>query len=151
MDLIMLDHEGFLTFYERTWKNEALVLTAGKRIFFGTRGSRFNRRNEVVDSVYGPLQLNTDKYGSSGRRKWCFVDWDQDQDLDIIINGINAAWFENVRQNEDRVDYEFRGNLSEQKLAGHTTSPTTVDWNQDGIPELLLGAEDGHLYYFSKN
>ncbi|MCB0666105.1 MAG: VCBS repeat-containing protein [Saprospiraceae bacterium] len=151
MDLIMLDHEGFLTFYERTWKNEALVLTTGKRIFFGTGGSRFNRRNEVVDSVYGPLQLNTDKYGSSGRRKWCFVDWDQDQDLDIIINGINAAWFENVRQNEGRVDYEFRGNLSEQKLAGHTTSPTTVDWNQDGIPELLLGAEDGHLYYFSKN
>src|SRR5690606_24292769 len=30
---------------------------------------------------------------------------------------------------------------------GHTTSPTIVDWNEDGVPDLLLGAEDGHFYY----
>jgi hypothetical protein len=39
------------------------------------------------------------------------------------------------------------GNLDRAKLAGHDTSPTVVDWNNDGIPDLLLGAEDGHLYY----
>jgi len=32
-------------------------------------------------------------------------------------------------------------------LAGHTTSPTTVDWDRNGIPDLLVGAEDGFLYY----
>ena len=37
--------------------------------------------------------------------------------------------------------------LSDQRLAGHTTSPTTVDWNGDGHRELLIGGEDGHLYY----
>jgi hypothetical protein len=37
--------------------------------------------------------------------------------------------------------------LSNLRLAGHTTSPTVVDWNKDGIPDLLVGAEDGHFYY----
>jgi hypothetical protein len=39
------------------------------------------------------------------------------------------------------------GNLSETNLAGHDTSPTTVGWNKDGIRDLLVGAEDGYLYY----
>jgi hypothetical protein len=32
-------------------------------------------------------------------------------------------------------------------LAGHTTSPTIVDWDKDDIPDLLVGAEDGFFYY----
>jgi hypothetical protein len=32
-------------------------------------------------------------------------------------------------------------------LAGHTTSPTTVDWDRDGVRDLLVGAEDGRFYY----
>ena len=40
------------------------------------------------------------------------------------------------------------GDISDHKLAGHTTSPTFVDWDNNGIPDLLLGAEDGHFYYW---
>jgi len=36
-------------------------------------------------------------------------------------------------------------------LAGHTSSPTVVDWNQDGVPELLVGAEDGYLYHMQRD
>lgn len=32
-------------------------------------------------------------------------------------------------------------------LAGHTTNPTVVDWNGDGLDDLLVGAEDGCFYY----
>jgi hypothetical protein len=32
-------------------------------------------------------------------------------------------------------------------VAGHTSSPTIVDFNNDGKPELIVGAEDGRLYY----
>jgi hypothetical protein len=39
------------------------------------------------------------------------------------------------------------GMVDNRILAGHTTSPTVVDWNKDGIPDLLVGAEDGFLYY----
>jgi hypothetical protein len=45
------------------------------------------------------------------------------------------------------VIFRDRGPLSGLKLAGHTTSPTVVDWNDNGIPDLLLGAEDGLFYY----
>ena len=39
------------------------------------------------------------------------------------------------------------GPVTEVEMAGHTTSPITVDWNNNGIPDLLIDAEDGRLYY----
>src|SRR5690606_486671 len=94
----------------------------------------------------GPLRLNTGKYGASGRRKLCFVDWDRDGDLDLIVNSKNASWFENIESENGQVTFVYKGDLSDKKLAGHTTSPTIVDWNKDEIPDVLVGAEDGHFY-----
>ena len=37
--------------------------------------------------------------------------------------------------------------LAAQNIEGHDVSPTTVDFNADGIPDFLGGAEDGHFYY----
>jgi len=145
MDLIVLDHEGYLSFFERYKANDSLLLKPGRRIFYSTKGA-YNRKNELKDSTTGPLRLNTDKFGSSGRRKLAFTDWDGDGDLDFIIDSINAAWFENMGEKAGITYFEFRGNLSPQKLAGHTTSPTLVRWGNDKH-HLLLGAEDGHLYY----
>jgi len=34
-----------------------------------------------------------------------------------------------------------------RNIEGHDTHPTPVDFNRDGIPDLLIGAEDGRLYY----
>ena len=39
------------------------------------------------------------------------------------------------------------GDVDPRILAGHTTSPTTVDWDRNGVPDLVVGAEDGFLYY----
>lgn len=148
VDLIMLDHEGYLAFYERTNINGNYFLLPGKRIFYGIDGCQFNNRSELQNSETGPLLLNSAKYGSSGRRKWCFMDWDKDGDLDIMINSINIAWLENVGQTSDRVNFQFRGNLSDHLLAGHTTSPTPINWSKSG---LLVGAEDGYLYLMEKD
>ena len=45
--------------------------------------------------------------------------------------------------------WKFRneGKVDTYALAGHDTCPTTVDWDKDGDPDLLIGAEDGFLYY----
>ena len=95
----------------------------------------------------GLLRLNTEPNGSSGRRKICFSDWDCDGDLDLLVNSINVSLLENTGERGGMVILIDRGPLSGLKLAGHTTSPTTVDWNENGIPDLLVGGEDGHLYY----
>ncbi len=147
MDLVMLDHEGYLAFFERFDDGGTLKLKPGQRIFYGTNGSEFDRKNVPVVKEAGPLRLNEGKYGKSGRRKWCFTDWDQDGDLDILVNSKNVALFENVGTENGQVKFAFKGDLSDKKLAGHTTSPTTVDWDKNGVPDLLLGAEDGFLYY----
>ncbi|WP_020528698.1 FG-GAP repeat domain-containing protein [Flexithrix dorotheae] len=146
MDLVMLDHEGYLCYFERFKKDNELVLRAPEKIFHSNHRG-YSSKNEVVDSLPGNLRLNERKYGGSGRRKLAFGDWDNDGDQDLIVNGINAVYFENTGTKNDQVQMTFRGNLSDHKLAGHTTSPTLVDWDKNGKPDLLLGAEDGHFYY----
>ena len=42
--------------------------------------------------------------------------------------------------------FSDQGNVHNRILAGHTTSPTVVDWDKDDIPDLLVGAEDGFFY-----
>ena len=39
------------------------------------------------------------------------------------------------------------GDVDARNIEGHDTHPTPVDWDADGVPDLLIGAEDGHLYY----
>ena len=147
MDLIMLDHEGYLAYFERTQKGDDFVLLPGKRIFYGDDFSGYSSRNEVVDSIPGLLRMNTKKYGGSGRVKLSFADWDGDGLTDILVNSTNANWLRNEGERDGVYHFTNQGPLSEVKLAGHTTSPATVDWNQDGIPDLLIGAEDGYFFY----
>ncbi len=133
-DLIMLDHEGYLAFFERVKEDNELKLLPGKRIFY-------NENNEL-------LQLNKKTAGGSGRRKLTIVDWDLDGKPDLLVNSKNCDFYKNISQsNNKKIIFKNLGNLSDQKLAGHSTSPTIVDWNKNGIPDLLLGAEDGHLYH----
>jgi hypothetical protein len=147
MDLIMLDQEGYLSFFERVRKNGQLILQPGKRIFYGQPYSGFNTNNKVTDSLPGLLRLNTRKYGSSGRRKFCMADWDGDGKIDLLVNSLNVSLMKNTGMKGDTIIYSDQGPLTGDKLAGHTTSPAIVDWDKDGIPDLLVGAEDGHFYY----
>ncbi len=118
MDLVMLDQEGHLAFFER----DRHELLPGRRIF--------------------GLHLNEGWAGKSGRRKIGIVDWDGDGALDILVNSKSANFIRNVEGK-----YVDEGPLTDVELAGHTTSPTVVDWDGNGRPDLVIGAEDGFLYY----
>ncbi|MCB0632805.1 MAG: VCBS repeat-containing protein [Saprospiraceae bacterium] len=152
-DLVMLDHEGYLAFYERYRDNGRLRLKPPARIFTGKEASVFDNKNRPQESRPGqPLQLNNAEGGSSGRRKLCFTDWDRDGRTDLLINSVNISFFRNVTSSTDTtIVLEDMGPLHEQELAGHTTSPTTVDWDRNGVPDLLIGAEDGRLYYLKNS
>lgn len=152
MDLILLDTEGYLSYHERYKSENGLMLRPGQRIFSSGNGT-FDRKNKLVDTLNGPLRLNAEKYGASGRRKLAFGDWDKDGDVDILINGINAGFLENVGEDGGSkiVTLNYKGDLSDKKLAGHTTSPTLVNWDNEGKLDLLLGAEDGYFYYWKND
>ncbi len=136
MDLVMLDQEGYLAFFKRVKKSGQLVLLPGERIFVD------------ADKNNLPLRLNEKTAGGSGRRKFCLADWDGDGDTDLMIDSQNICWYENIGSTNGKVVFKKRNDLMNVRMAGHDTSPTIVDWNKDGVPDLLFGAEDGHLYYF---
>jgi hypothetical protein len=146
-DLIMLDHEGYLALFQRVKRNRKLLLLPGRRIFSGERNSVFDSIQRPRNEIDGLLRMNDGVAGKSGRRKFCFVDWDLDGLLDILVNSQNINFLQNVSKNQTQCLYRDRGMVDDRILAGHTTSPTLVDWNRDGLPDLLAGAEDGFLYY----
>ncbi|MDH5603194.1 MAG: VCBS repeat-containing protein [Cyclobacteriaceae bacterium] len=148
MDLVLLDHEGYLSFFEGFEKNKQHWLKPGRRIFYEDQFSNYNRLGQIVDSLSGPIRLNVDMAGKSGRRKLCLGDWDNDGDIDLLANSLNTSWFENISTTNDKVQLKFHGNFNEQVLAGHSTGPTLVDWDKDGVKDILTGAEDGHFYLF---
>ncbi len=149
-DLAVLDPEGYLAFFQRQRADRALKLLPGRRIFFGDNASEFNASGKALNGKSGALRLNTVEGGGSGRRKLCVVDWDGDGLPDLLVNGTNANFLRCTSVSADAITFHDMGPLDTRLLAGHDTSPTVVDWNQDGIPDLLIGAEDGH-FYFMKN
>ena len=136
-DLVMLDQEGYLTWWQRTRRAGRLSLSRPVRCFVTPDGK--------------PLRLTTRTAGGSGRRKLAVVDWDGDGRLDLLVNSVNADWYRNLSDHDGQFVLQNQGPLAERRLAGHTSSPTVVDWNQDGRPELLVGAEDGYLYHMQRD
>lgn len=147
-DLIMLDHEGFLSFFKGEIQNGRKVVLPGKRIFNSENGIVYDRHQQVAEGKSDELRLNPAIAGSSGRRKLCFADWNNDGKDDLILNSKpNINWLENIATKKGEFVFRKQGAIGKMVLAGHTTSPTVVDWNNDGIDDLLIGAEDGCLYY----
>ncbi len=132
-DLVMLDHEGYLAFFERRKIGGEVQLLPGKRVFRDEAGQ--------------PLRLNEREAGKSGRRKLAFADWDGDGRRDLLLNARSIDWMRNLGEANGYYTFEAPVTLDARHLAGHTTCPTVVDWDRDGIPGLLTGAEDGFLYY----
>lgn len=132
-DLVMLDHEGYLAFFERVKRDGRLLLLHPRRIFCDEKGE--------------PLRLNERIAGKSGRRKLCIVDWDGDGHLDILANAANALFLRQVNTRDGKYLFKDMGLLVAQNIEGHDVSPTVVDFNGDSIPDFLGGAEDGRFYY----
>ena len=134
MDLVMVDHEGYLSLYRRYRdKDGTLKLKEPERLF-----KEYNNDFFFVAGTEG----------HSGRTKFCMVDYDMDGDLDIIRNGgINVMYFENVATKAGAYNFVSRGSVGARDIADHETTPTVCDWDQNGIPDLLIGAMDGNLYY----
>ena len=146
-DLVMLDHEGYLSLFRRQRIDQRLDLRPGERIFQEARTTQDGQRETTEDLA---LRLNAGTAGKSGRRKLCFVDWDGDGRRDLLVNSQNVDVLLNQGSQDGLTFFANQGKVADRKLAGHTTSPTTVDWDGDGVRDLLVGAEDGFLYLWRR-
>ncbi len=158
MDLVMLDQEGYLAFFERAKQDGRLVLKHPQRQLCadpeapkaGALAKALGKlavRNPVAMTPGQPLRLNAGIAGKSGRRKLCIMDWDGDGRLDILLNSANANFLRQTGSADGKWFFADLGLLAEVNIEGHDVSPTTVDFNGDGLPDFVGGAEDGHLYY----
>ena len=93
------------------------------------------------------LRMASGWTGRSGRRKFVLTDWDHDGKLDLLVNSINVNFLKNVSDEPGKYVFRDMGPMDTLVLAGHTTSPSLIDINSDGVDDLVLGAEDGFFYY----
>lgn len=137
MDIVMMDGEGYLCFYERYTDSEGVLrLYPGERIFLNSSG--------------GSLRINPNSAGRGGRHKYRLTDWDGDGKLDIIrYYSDSVGWMKNI--GTDSQPYKFADVVALHtgvNIAGHGPTPSLCDWNKDGIPDLIIGSESGDFYYY---
>lgn len=132
-DLVCVDHEGYLAHYRQIRIAGQRVLQPGKRCFFVRSGS-----GQITPWLLG-----------KGRRTFCLADWDGDGKLDVLTNSSCANFFKNVSTQPGEWVFEDRGAVdrSVKLLSAHGSPPAVSDWDGNGIPDLLLGAEDGFFYH----
>ncbi len=131
-DLAMLDQEGYLAYFERAEAGGKRLLKPPRRAFVDEQGS--------------PLRLNAKTAGASGRRKLCVTDWDGDGQFDFLLNSANADFLQQVGTKDGNWVFKNAGTLAAKNIEGHDVSPAVVDFDGDGIPDFLGGAEDGRFY-----
>ncbi len=149
MDLVMSDHEGYLALFARSRAADGtLVLGAAQRVFWGEGVSVYNSNGQPQNRESGLLRLNDGVNGRGGRRTFCVADWDGDGTPDLLVNSNpNVNLLRGLgRDAAGRWRFRDEGPVSPHVLAGHATKPTVGDWDRDGIPDLLIGAEDGFFY-----
>ncbi|GAH33567.1 unnamed protein product, partial [marine sediment metagenome] len=141
MDYVCLDQEGYLTLHERFQDNGVTKLRKGKRFCY-------------VDGKH--IKLDGEA-GMEGRTKLSVADWDRDADWDIIYGTFHGRvmYMENVGSNDQPLFTYPRPLLTINgqpiKLGTHSAAPEAVDWDEDGIVDLIVGAEDGRILYFHRS
>ncbi|HEU5079523.1 MAG TPA: VCBS repeat-containing protein [Opitutaceae bacterium] len=153
VDLVMLDSEGYLALYHRKKASDGtLILQAPERVFRGEGVSDFDSVGQPVNHESGPLRLNAKEAGASGRRTFCFTDWDGDGTLDLLVNSKpNINFLRGLgRDQEGHWRFKDEGPLDGKVLAGHSTTPTLLTDAASGSSELIIGAEDGFFYSLSR-
>lgn len=94
--------------------------------------------------------------GPSGNNSASVVDWNNDGLPDLlyglssgyVVVAENTGTHDSPIFNRRRILFDSGGKPID---AGYDSSPLSVDWNNDGVRDLLIGAEKGCVLYFRNN
>ncbi len=148
-DLVMLDQEGYLAFFKRAKRGGKMILLPPERALFSEARADGEPAPKYFQAApMAPIRMNNQSAGKSGRRKICITDWDGDGRLDLLVNAANASFVRQTRAGKNsQWFFKDEGLISPRNIEGHDVSPTVVDFNGNGIPDFIGGAEDGFFYY----
>ncbi len=79
------------------------------------------------------------------------LDWNSDGDPDLITGGTDGmlSYYENVGSNEFIFQWNLSNGVSDVDV-GFRSAPRIVDWDDDGIDDLLVGSLDGYVHRFER-
>ena len=146
MDLVLMDTDGEMALYERGRRADgSLFLKHPRKAFRDENGNPFLL---AYNWEGGPATRWKGHIGWCGRRKFCFCDWDGDGLLDLVINAWpNADVYTQLPGDGNTWGFRRLGPVGEVDISTHDPQPTACDFDGDGVPDILIGAMDGHHYY----
>ncbi len=162
LDLIAGNSAGYLQYFENTGTRAAAVFT--DRGYFTSGGKAIRRIAGPNGSVQGPIEA---KWGYANPT---VVDWDLDGKLDILNNDIwgSVHWYRGQgaglalgpRQDVQvawpgaapppKPDWVWWTPKPGQLVTQWRTTPEVVDWDRDGLPDLVMLDWRGYLALYRR-
>ncbi len=140
-DLISGDTKGQVWFFENTGTDEAPVLAEGVRIESNgepiVEGRNIPGESAVVMGTYSKLDI---------------ADYDEDGLVDILIGHSSSSSetivvYKNIgTKTKPKFDKPKAIELPKPKMS--RPSPFLIDWDKDGVNDMLCGTEKAKIYFF---
>ena len=162
LDLISGNSAGYLQYFENIGK--AAEPAFADRGYLKADGMTIRRVAGPNGSVQGPAE---EKWGYSNPS---VADWDLDGKLDILVNDIwgDVVWYRNTGSRTQPelaaarpVEVDWVGKPPKppwvwwepgprQLVTQWRTTPKVVDWDRDGLPDLVMLDAQGYLALFRR-
>jgi hypothetical protein len=126
-------------------------------LFRGLGNGKFAAREVIKDKSGKPiLRVPNQKAPVESFGSWMtLVDWDNDGDLDILVGGFDGSMF--LRRNEGtrtkpvyatENEWVMVGKKRLRVPGGEHANPVIVDWDGDGLWDIVTGSADGGVYWY---
>ncbi|MBN2591330.1 MAG: VCBS repeat-containing protein [Sedimentisphaerales bacterium] len=147
------------------WNNDGLMdLILGSksgniRVYLNIGTEAEPQFSELNNNAFNAKSYNSDIYCSPSGCMGCFprvVDWDSDGMKDLIVGQSDGSikFFRNINTDNEPVfdngaylQHIDGGSLTHIDIGSRAT-PDIVDWNNDGLKDIVSGSLDGYIHIF---